>query len=51
MGVPAVIGAGGIERILELHLSPEEEKAFDQSAETIRTATAKAMEMLPEDGA
>jgi malate/lactate dehydrogenase len=50
MGVPAVIGAGGIERILELRLSPEEEKAFDHSAETIRKATAKAMEMLPEDG-
>ena len=47
LGVPAVIGAGGIERIIELPLSPEEEKAFDHSVATVRQATAKALEMLP----
>ncbi|MBW1767809.1 MAG: hypothetical protein JRJ65_12275, partial [Deltaproteobacteria bacterium] len=49
LGVPAIIGAGGVERIIELPLNPEERKALDHSAETIRKATANAMEMLPKD--
>jgi malate dehydrogenase len=31
VGVPAVIGAGGIERIVELELTPEERAMFDKS--------------------
>jgi len=50
LGVPAVIGAGGVEGIIELPLSPEEEKAFDHSVAAVRQATAKAMEMLPQGG-
>jgi malate dehydrogenase len=30
-GVPAVIGAGGIERVVEIQLTAEEKKAFDSS--------------------
>jgi malate dehydrogenase len=50
LGVPAVIGAGGVESIVELSLSPEEKKAFDHSAETIRKAIANAMETLTKNG-
>jgi malate dehydrogenase len=46
LGVPSVLGAGGVERILELSLDPEEKKAFDHSVATIRKATAKAIEMV-----
>lgn len=47
LGVPAVIGAGGVERIIELELNQEEEKSFAHSAATIREATANAMKLLP----
>jgi malate dehydrogenase len=30
-GVPVVIGAGGVERVVEIQLTPEEKKAFDGS--------------------
>jgi malate dehydrogenase len=36
VGVPVVIGAGGVERILELQLDPEEKAAFDKSVEAVR---------------
>jgi len=35
-GVPTVVGAGGIERIIELELTPEEKAAFDRSVESVR---------------
>ena len=31
VGVPCVIGAGGLERIIELDLNDEEQAAFDES--------------------
>jgi malate dehydrogenase len=37
IGVPCVLGAGGVERVLEVDLSPEERKLFDASAEAVRT--------------
>lgn len=36
VSVPAVIGKNGVEEIIELHLSPQEQKAFDQSVETLK---------------
>ena len=36
VGVPAVIGEGGIERIVELELNPEEQEMFDKSVEAVR---------------
>ena len=36
MGVPAILGGGGIERIIELELTPEEKAALDKSAESVR---------------
>ncbi|MBI2083774.1 MAG: malate dehydrogenase [Deltaproteobacteria bacterium] len=36
MGVPVVIGANGVERIIELKLSPDEKKVFDASVEHVK---------------
>jgi malate dehydrogenase len=37
VGVPCVIGAGGVERILEVELNDAERKLFDASVEHVRT--------------
>ncbi len=37
IGVPCVLGAGGVERVLEVDLSSEERKLFDASVEAVRT--------------
>jgi len=36
IGVPVVIGAGGVERIVEIQLSASEKKAFDNSVAAVR---------------
>jgi malate dehydrogenase len=36
VGVPVVIGAGGVERIVEIELNAEERAAFDKSAAAVR---------------
>ena len=36
VGVPAIIGAGGVERIIELELSSEERGMFDHSIESVQ---------------
>src|SRR5712671_666251 len=36
VGVPVVIGAGGVERIVEISLNSEEKAAFDKSAAAVR---------------
>lgn len=36
MGVLTVLGGGGIEKIIELELTPEEKAALDKSAESVR---------------
>jgi malate dehydrogenase len=36
VGVPVVIGAGGIERIVELNLERDEKASFDKSVEAVR---------------
>ena len=45
VGVPVVIGAGGIERIVEISLDPEEQAAFDQSCAAVRTLVDVAKKM------
>ncbi|MEX2647411.1 MAG: malate dehydrogenase [Alphaproteobacteria bacterium] len=37
VGVPVVIGAGGVERVIEIPLLPDEKKAFDHSVAAVRT--------------
>jgi malate dehydrogenase len=36
VGVPVVIGAGGVERVIEIALTPAEQAAFDASCEGVR---------------
>jgi len=36
VGVPVLIGAGGVERIVEISLDPEEKAEFDKSCEAVR---------------
>jgi malate dehydrogenase len=36
VGVPVVIGAGGIERIVEITLDPDEKAAFDASCTAVK---------------
>jgi malate dehydrogenase len=40
VGVPCVLGAGGVERILEIELDGEERKLFDASVEHVRKLVA-----------
>ena len=35
VGVPVVIGAGGVERVIEIELNKTEQKAFDKSVEAV----------------
>jgi malate dehydrogenase len=41
VGVPVVLGAGGMERIFEIELTATERSAFDASAEAVRELVAK----------
>lgn len=45
IGVPAVIGRGGVEKILEIKLSPEERRLFDESANAVRKTNAVLVEL------
>jgi malate dehydrogenase len=42
MGVPAVLGAKGVEKVLEITFSPEEKEAFMKSSEAIRKTMNEA---------
>lgn len=44
-GVPCVIGKDGVEEILEMHLTEEEENRFHQSCSVIRSYLARAAEV------
>ena len=36
VGVPAVIGSGGVERIVEISLNAKEKKMFNQSVSSVK---------------
>jgi malate dehydrogenase len=44
-GVPVLIGAGGVEKVIEMSLSPGEKKAFDESLSHVRELV-QAMDRL-----
>jgi malate dehydrogenase len=41
VGVPIVLGAGGMERIFEIELTADEQAAFDASAAAVRELVDK----------
>jgi malate dehydrogenase len=50
VGVPVVIGAGGVERIVEIPLGPDDRKAFEHSVAAVRELCAAA-DRLRSEGA
>lgn len=40
VGVPVVIGAGGVEKIMEVQFTPEEKAAFDKSCDAVKKLVA-----------
>ncbi|HEV59007.1 MAG TPA: malate dehydrogenase, partial [Phycisphaerales bacterium] len=49
VGVPVVLGAAGVERIIELELHPAEREAFATSAAHVKALTAKVDALLAAD--
>ncbi|MDI9349096.1 MAG: malate dehydrogenase [Candidatus Symbiobacter sp.] len=45
VGVPVVIGAGGVERIVEIHLNANEQAEFDQSCAAVKKLVDAAVEI------
>jgi malate dehydrogenase len=48
VGVPVVIGAKGVERIVEISLNPEEKAMFDKSVASVRTLVEAARKIQKE---
>ena len=46
-GVPVIIGSGGVEKIIELNLSPEEKKNFKKSVEAVKELFNAAKKIDP----
>ena len=40
VGVPAILGSEGVERVIEVELTPEEQAAFGKSVEAVKEAGA-----------
>ena len=51
VGVPAVIGAGGIEKIVEIELNGSERAMFDKSIESVRGLVEACQQIAPHLGA
>jgi malate dehydrogenase len=48
VGVPVVIGAGGVERIIEIDLNKSEQKMFDSSVATVQGLTEACVKIAPQ---
>jgi malate dehydrogenase len=46
VGVPVVLGAGGVERIVELKLNSEEQASFQKSVQAVKELVAKMEELM-----
>ena len=47
VGVPVILGAGGVERIIELQLSDAERAAFQKSVEAVKGLVATMAKLVP----
>jgi malate dehydrogenase len=47
VGVPVVIGAGGVEKVVEIALSGSEQKAFDKSVSAVATLVEACKKIAP----
>jgi malate dehydrogenase len=48
VGVPALLGAGGVEKIVEFKLTGDEQKLFDESASHVEELVGIVTKMFPE---
>ncbi|WP_412058784.1 malate dehydrogenase [Bartonella sp. DGB2] len=48
VGVPVVLGAGGVEKIIEIDLTSEEKTAFDKSVAAVHSLCAACAEIAPQ---
>ncbi|WP_119390295.1 malate dehydrogenase [Taklimakanibacter lacteus] len=48
VGVPVVIGSGGVERIVEIKLDPEEKTAFRKSVDSVKALMDAAKKIAPD---
>ena len=48
VGVPCVLGAGGMERVLEVRLRPPEQRLLDESAAHVGELVAVVRRLYPE---
>jgi malate dehydrogenase len=48
VGVPAVLGAKGVERILTFKMTPEEQKSMDESISHVKDLLAATVKLFPE---
>ncbi len=46
VGVPVVLGAGGVERIVELKLDPQEQAAFDNSVAAVKSLVKSMNDLM-----
>jgi malate dehydrogenase len=46
IGVPAILGANGVEKVIELDLNSSERAQFDQSLAHVKQLAAKVDELL-----
>jgi len=51
VGVPAIIGNGGVERIVEIELNAEEQGMFDKSVASVKTLVEACTKIAPQLGA
>jgi malate dehydrogenase len=47
VGVPVVLGAGGVEKVVEIDMNAEEKAMFDHSVESVRGLVAASRELMP----
>ncbi|ABC22011.1 malate dehydrogenase [Rhodospirillum rubrum] len=47
VGVPTIIGAGGIEKVIEIELNADEKAAFAKSVDSVRGLIAASKELMP----
>ena len=50
VGVPVVIGAGGVERIIEIDLNKAEQKMFEKSVAAVQGLTEACVNIAPQSG-
>jgi len=51
VGVPVIIGSGGVERIIEIDLNDEEKAMFSKSVESVKNLVEASIRIVPQLGA